>query len=83
VIGSTKSSTTVTRALALKDGKDVHLVSHNKKAFDYPQLLDVLRKLPAEHLILDGEIAALDEKDHSSFQCSRYSKAPVMSHWSI
>jgi bifunctional non-homologous end joining protein LigD len=56
------------RALAFKDGKDVSLVSRNKKAFDYPQLLDALRKLPAEHVILDGEIAALDEKGRSSFQ---------------
>ena len=27
------------RALAFKDGKDVRLVSRNKKAFDYPQKL--------------------------------------------
>src|SRR5215471_12361100 len=48
------------RALAFKDGKNVRLVSRNKKAFDYPQLLDALTLLPAEHFILDGEIAALD-----------------------
>src|SRR5262249_17194336 len=56
------------RALAFKDGKDVRLVSRNKKAFDYPQLLDALKLLPAEHFILDGEIAALDDKGRSSFQ---------------
>src|SRR5262252_8789138 len=56
------------RALAFKDGKDVLLISRNKKAFDYPELLDALRKLPAERVILDGEIAALDEKGRSSFQ---------------
>ena len=56
------------RALAFKDGKNVRLVSRNKKAFDYPQLLDALKLLPAEHFILDGEIAALDEKGRSSFQ---------------
>ena len=56
------------RALTFKDGNDVRLISRNKKAFDYPQLLDALRKLPAERLILDGEIAALDEKGRSSFQ---------------
>jgi bifunctional non-homologous end joining protein LigD len=56
------------RALAFKDGKDVRLVSRNKKAFDYPQLLDALKLLPAERVILDGEIAALDEKGRSSFQ---------------
>ena len=56
------------RALAFKDGKDVRLVSRNKKAFDYPQPLDALKFLPAERAILDGEIAALDEQGRSSFQ---------------
>jgi bifunctional non-homologous end joining protein LigD len=56
------------RALAFKDGKEVRLVSRNKKAFDYPQLVDALRKLPADRVILDGEIAALDNKGRSSFQ---------------
>ena len=55
------------RALAFKDGKDVRLVSRNRKAFDYPQLLDALKLLPAKRVILDGEIAALDEKGRSSF----------------
>ena len=56
------------RALAFKEGKDVRLVSRNQKAFDYPQLLDALNLLPAERVILDCEIAALDEKGRSSFQ---------------
>jgi len=56
------------RALAFKDGKDVCLVSRNKKAFDYPQLLDALKLLPAQRVTLDGEIAALNEKGRSSFQ---------------
>jgi bifunctional non-homologous end joining protein LigD len=56
------------RALAFKEGKDVRLVSRNNKAFDYPQLVDALKKLPASRVILDGEIAALDEKGRSSFQ---------------
>jgi bifunctional non-homologous end joining protein LigD len=56
------------RALAFKDGKEVRLVSRNQKAFNYPQLLDALKSLPAEHMILDGEIVALDEKGRSSFQ---------------
>src|SRR5215831_4458291 len=56
------------RALAFKDGKDVRLVSRNKKPFDYPQLLEGLKLLPAERVVLDGEIAALDEKGRSSFQ---------------
>jgi len=56
------------RALAFKDLKNVRLVSRNKKAFDFPQLLDALKKLLAQRVILDGEIAALDEKGRSSFQ---------------
>src|SRR5262252_1203472 len=55
-------------ALAFKDGKNVRLVSRNKKPLDYPLLADDLKKLPAEHAILDGEIAALDGKGRSSFQ---------------
>jgi len=46
----------------------VQLVSRNQKAFYYPQLLDALKLLSAEHFILDGEIAALDDKGRSSFQ---------------
>jgi bifunctional non-homologous end joining protein LigD len=56
------------RALAFKDGKDVRLVSRNNKEFNYPQLVDALKSLLAKHVVLDGEIAALDEKGRSSFQ---------------
>ena len=56
------------RALAFKDGKDVRLVSRNQKGFNYPRLLDALKLLPADRVILDGEIAALDEKGRSPFQ---------------
>ena len=56
------------RALAFKDGKGVRLVSRNKKAFNYPELLDVLKSMLAERMVLDGEIVALDENGRSSFQ---------------
>jgi bifunctional non-homologous end joining protein LigD len=56
------------RALAFKDSKDVRLVSRNRNEFNYPQLVYALKLLPAEHVILDGEIAALDENGRSSFQ---------------
>ena len=56
------------RALGFKDGRDVRLVSRNKKTFDYPQLLEALKSLSADRAILDGEITALDEKGRSSFQ---------------
>ena len=53
------------RALAFKDGKDVRLISRNNKPLNYPQLLDSLRLLAVEQVILDGEIVALDEKGRS------------------
>jgi bifunctional non-homologous end joining protein LigD len=56
------------RALAFKNGKEVRLISRNNKPLNYPQLVDALKSLPAEHVILDGEIVALDEKGRSSFQ---------------
>jgi bifunctional non-homologous end joining protein LigD len=56
------------RALAFKDGKDVRLISRNNKPLNYPQLLDSLKLLAVEHVILDGEIVAPDEKGRSSFQ---------------
>jgi|SRR6516164_4327065 len=56
------------RALVFKNGKDVRLVSRNQKVFDYPQLLNALKLLPAECFTLAGEIAALDEQGRSSFQ---------------
>jgi hypothetical protein len=53
------------RALAFKDGKNVRLVSRNNKPLNYPQLTDFLKLLPADRVILDGEIVALDEKGRS------------------
>ena len=55
------------RALAFKDGKDVRLILRNDKPLNYPQVLDSLKLLAVEQAILDGEIAALDEKGRSSF----------------
>ena len=56
------------RARAFKDSKDVRLISRNNKPLNYPQLLDSLKLLVVEQVILDGEIAALDEKGRSSFR---------------
>jgi bifunctional non-homologous end joining protein LigD len=41
------------RALAFKDGKDVRLVSRNKKSFDYQHLLDALKLLPTGRVALE------------------------------
>jgi bifunctional non-homologous end joining protein LigD len=58
------------RALAFKAGKEVRLLSRNRTIFndDYPHLIDALKLLPAENVIIDGEIAALDSEGRSSFQ---------------
>jgi len=60
--------------LAFKDGKEVRLLSRNQKAFNYPQLLDALKSMPAEHMILDGEIVALDEKGRSRMSFAKRTK---------
>ena len=46
----------------------MQLVLGNQREFKYPQLLDALKLLPAQHVTPDGEISALDEKGCSSFQ---------------
>jgi bifunctional non-homologous end joining protein LigD len=58
------------RALAFKAGKEVRLVSRNQVNFgnDYPQLIDALKLLTAKNVIIDGEIAALDQNGKTSFQ---------------
>jgi bifunctional non-homologous end joining protein LigD len=56
------------RALAFKTGQEVRLVSRNRVGFKYPQLADALKSLPTKNVIIDGEIAALDQDGRSSFQ---------------
>src|SRR5438105_696119 len=58
------------RALSLKAGREVRLISRNRTSFnkDYPQLIDAFEMLRAKHVIIDGEITALDENGRSSFQ---------------
>src|SRR5262245_50751738 len=71
------------RALAFKDGKDVRLVSRNKKAFDYPQLVDALKKLPADSSYLDAKLSPSMRKFALRSSFCRCSKAPEMSRWFI
>ena len=62
------------RALAFKAGKEVRLVSRNQVNFgnDYPQLIDALKLLTAKNVIIDGEIAALDQNGKTrSNSCNR------------
>ena len=71
------------RALAFKDGKDVRLVSRNNKPLTYSEVLDSLKLLAVERVVLDGEIAALDEKGRSSFQLLQTFKSSGACRWSI
>ena len=58
------------RALALKRGDEIQLISRNAKNFTdkFPEVVEALRELPCKEAVLDGEIAALDEEGRSSFQ---------------
>ena len=58
------------RALALKDGVKVKLISRNgndlTKRFD--EVAADLESLPCEECVIDGEVVVLDEEGRSSFQ---------------
>jgi bifunctional non-homologous end joining protein LigD len=58
------------RALAIKRGKNIELISRNAKDFtaNFPEVAAALKRLPCKEAVLDGEIVALDEKGRSSFQ---------------
>lgn len=58
------------RALAIKEGESVELISRNRKdlSLKYPGVVSALRKLPCREIVLDGEVVALDESGRSSFQ---------------
>ena len=58
------------RALAIKNGKQVRLISRNEKSLNsrYPELVLALSELPFETGVLDGEIVVLDERGLPSFQ---------------
>src|SRR5205823_5867411 len=58
------------RAIALKSDKNVSLFSRNEKKLDarFPEIVDAIKKLPAQECVTDGEIVALDEEGRSSFQ---------------
>ncbi len=58
------------RALALKGGSQVRLLSRNEKDFGakFPEVMEATLSLKAQDAIVDGEIVALDEKGRSSFQ---------------
>jgi bifunctional non-homologous end joining protein LigD len=58
------------RAIALKQGSLVRLLSRNEKDLGgkFPEVVDAIGQLRAREAIIDGEIVALDSKGRSSFQ---------------
>ena len=58
------------RALALKKGKSVELISRSGKDLGqkYHSVIEALAALPADQVILDGEVVAVDSQGRSAFQ---------------
>src|SRR5438105_15470865 len=58
------------RVLCRFDGKRVSLISRNGKSqdFQFPDIVESLRKTLTKPALLDGEIVCLDENGQSSFR---------------
>jgi bifunctional non-homologous end joining protein LigD len=65
------------RALALKEGADVRLVSRNSKNLtaQYPAIAAAVGKLNLKTAILDGEVVAVDRDGRPSFQALQHRTA--------
>ena len=66
------------RALAIKRGEDVQLLSRSAKDLTarFPEISKAMHDLPFRDGILDGEIVALDEQGRSSFQLLQMANMP-------
>src|SRR5207237_6124946 len=58
------------RAIALKDGDKVNLISRNENELRarFSEIADAIKQLPIKECVIDGEVVALDEEGRSSFQ---------------
>ncbi|AHE68075.1 DNA ligase D [Legionella oakridgensis] len=58
------------RILAFKNKHKVQLVSRNNKNWteSFQTIAEDIKKLPVDHILLDGEIVLLDKNGHSNFQ---------------
>jgi bifunctional non-homologous end joining protein LigD len=58
------------RALAIKEGDDVRLLSLKEKDLtnDFPSVAEAVRRMAADAAVIDGEVVAIDEKGCPSFQ---------------
>lgn len=58
------------RAIVLKNGEEVELISRNHKALtaEFPEIRDAVARLPVNTALIDGEICALDPHGRPAFQ---------------
>src|SRR5262245_38873787 len=65
------------RALAVKEGSSVRLISRNRKNLtaDYPTVVSALQSIREKSVLLDGEIVALDPSGRPSFQALQHRSA--------
>jgi bifunctional non-homologous end joining protein LigD len=58
------------RLLCAKDGDDVRLLTRNRNdaTATFPEVAQAVRRLPFDHVILDGEVVVHDENGLPSFQ---------------
>jgi bifunctional non-homologous end joining protein LigD len=72
------------RALAIKHGKRVRLLSLKNKnlSTDFPAVVDAVKSLPDDTLVLDGEVVAVNGKGQPSFQMLQ-NRAKLGKDWMI
>jgi bifunctional non-homologous end joining protein LigD len=58
------------RALAIKDGRTIQLISRNEKKLNdrFPEIAQAAADFDADECVVDGEVVAMDEEGRSSFQ---------------
>ena len=58
------------RALAIKSGRTVQLISRNEKKLNdrFPGIAEAAADFDADECVVDGEVVAMDEEGRSSFQ---------------
>jgi bifunctional non-homologous end joining protein LigD len=58
------------RCVAVKDGSSIELFSRSRRnmTVEFPEVARAVAALPHKRLVLDGEIVALDQQGHGSFQ---------------
>jgi bifunctional non-homologous end joining protein LigD len=60
------------RALLIKHDGQVRLRSRNEKRLSYPEVEAAGKRLKADSVVLDGEVVAVDQHGHPSFQALQH-----------